>query len=301
MHLLDLETAEKEFIEAILDDAERFLEISSRPIKKVPSLKGKTIITFFVEPSTRTRVSFEIAAKRLSADTVSISASTSSLQKGETLLDTVKNLEKMVFDAIIIRHSIPYSPHFISKYVEGSVINAGDGSHEHPTQGLLDMATVKKFLGTVKGLKIAIVGDISHSRVARSNIWGFHKVGSEVVVCGPPTMIPREIDSLPCSYTYSVEEAVRDADVVMALRIQKERFTDPLFPSDYEYYTYFGLKPSLEKIMKKKAIIMHPGPMNRGVEISSAVADGKRSVILDQVEMGVAVRMAILFHLLGRG
>ncbi len=300
MHLLDLETSPKEFIETVIEGAEKFLEVVKRPIRKVPSLKGRTVITFFVEPSTRTRVSFELAAKRLSADIVNISASTSSLQKGETLLDTVKNLERMVFDALVIRHSVPYSPHFIAHHLgRGSVINAGDGSHEHPTQALLDMATVKSIFGRLDGLKIAIIGDIAHSRVARSNIWGFHKMGSEVWVCGPPTMMPRNIERLPCRFTYSLDEAVEEADVVMALRIQKERFKDPLFPSEMEYHEFYGVKGSVLKRAKKNAVVMHPGPMNRGVEISSEVADGGRSVILDQVEMGVAVRMSILFHLVG--
>ncbi len=298
-HLLDIETTEKDFIERIIEDAESFLEISKRPIRKVPSLKGKTVVLFFAEPSTRTRVSFEIAAKRLSADTVSISKTASSMEKGETILDTVKNLERMVFDAIVIRDSRPYSPHFVAKHIKGSVINAGDGAHEHPTQALLDMATVKFTLGTLSGLKIAIVGDIAHSRVSRSNIWGFSKMGSEVYVCGPPTMIPRDVEKLPCKATFCLEEAVREADVIMALRIQKERFSDPLFPSEYEYHMFYGIREEVLSLARKNAIVMHPGPMNRGVEISSSLADGERSVIFNQVEMGVAVRMAVLFNLLG--
>ncbi len=301
MHLLDLETAERDFIAKIIDDAGAFLEVLRRPIRKVPSLKGKTVVMFFVEPSTRTRVSFELAAKRLSADTVSISKTSSSMEKGETVLDTVKNLERMVFDAVVMRDSKPYSPHFVAKHIDGSVVNAGDGAHEHPTQALLDMATAKRVFGALSSLRVAIIGDISHSRVARSNIWGFSKMGSEVVVCGPPTMIPRFMERLPCKFTYSVEEAVKDADIVMALRIQKERFSDPLFPSEYEYHRFYGIKEDIERFMKKGAIFMHPGPMNRGVEISSRVADGKRSVILDQVQMGVAVRMSVLFNLLSGG
>jgi aspartate carbamoyltransferase catalytic subunit len=297
--ILDLEDLSAEEIQFILDTADSMKEISTRPIKKVPTLRGKTIVHFFYEPSTRTRASFEIAAKRLSADTVSVSASTSSLVKGETLSDTAQNLEAMNPDAIILRHGAAGAPHMLARLVRSSVINAGDGRHAHPTQALLDMMTVQEKKGGISGLKIAIIGDIAHSRVARSDTIGFQKLGAHVTLAGPPTMIPKGIETLGATVTYDVNEAIRDADVIIMLRIQKERQEAFLFPSEREYATFFGL--SLKKLSQARndALIMHPGPMNRGVEISPEVADGPFSVILDQVANGVAVRMAILYLLLG--
>ncbi len=297
--ILSVEELTGEEIELILDTADSMKEISHRDIKKVPTLRGKTIVYFFHEPSTRTKASFEIAAKRLSADTVSISASTSSIVKGETLIDTSKNLEAMNPDVIVIRHQASGAPHMIAKRVRASVINAGDGMHAHPTQALLDMMTVREKKGTLSGLRIAIVGDIAHSRVARSNIIGFTKMGSSVVVSGPPTMIPTGIESMGAKVVYSIEDAAREADVIMMLRIQKERLGDFLFPSDREYANFFGLTHEAVSKARKDALIMHPGPINRGVEIPPEIADGPQSVILDQVENGVAVRMALLYLLIG--
>lgn len=297
--ILSIEELTREEIERILYTADSMKEISSRDIKKVPTLRGKTIVHFFHEPSTRTKTSFEIAAKRLSADTVSISASTSSIVKGETLIDTAKNLEAMNPDVIVIRHRASGATHMIAKRVRASVVNAGDGMHAHPTQALLDMMTVREKRGTLSSLRIAIVGDIAHSRVARSNIIGFIKMGSAVIVAGPPTMIPTGIESIGVKVTYSVEDAAREADVIMMLRIQKERMEDFLFPSDREYATFFGLTHEAVSKAKKNVLIMHPGPINRGVEIPPEIADGPQSVILDQVENGVAVRMALLYLLTG--
>ncbi|MBC8317687.1 MAG: aspartate carbamoyltransferase catalytic subunit [Desulfobulbaceae bacterium] len=298
-HILGLEDLSCDDISFILQTAESFREISSRPIKKVPILRGKTIINLFFEPSTRTRLSFEIAAKRMSADTFNISASTSSAKKGESLIDTALNLQAMSPDAIIIRHSYSGSPHLLAKHINASIINAGDGFHEHPSQGLLDMMTVKQRKGTLQGLKIAIIGDIAHSRVAHSNIIGFSKMGAHVYVSGPATLLPPGIEQLGAKVCRTVEEAVTDADVVMALRIQKERQLDPLIPSWREYASFFGISSRLLEKSKPDAIIMHPGPMNRGVELDPALADGPRSVILDQVTNGVAVRMALLYLILG--
>jgi len=286
-------------IELILDTAESLKEISSRDIKKVPTLRGKSIVNFFYEPSTRTRTSFEMAAKRLSADTVSLSASTSSMVKGETLIDTARNLQAMNPDIIIIRHSASGAPHLLAQHVEASIINAGDGINEHPTQALLDLFTIREKRGRIEGLKIAIIGDISHSRVARSNIIGFNKMGAEVTVSGPPTMMPVGIEELGVEVVNNPAEAVKGKDVVMMLRIQLERQSQVLFPGLREYATYFGLTEDLLKTAKKDALVMHPGPINRGVEIASSVADGPRSVILDQVANGVAVRMAVLYLLIG--
>ncbi|RLB70068.1 MAG: aspartate carbamoyltransferase [Deltaproteobacteria bacterium] len=284
----------------ILDTAESFKEISRRPIKKVPTLRGQTIINLFYEPSTRTRSSFEIAAKRLSADAINISASTSSVVKGETLLDTVKNLQAMAPDIIVIRHACVGAPHLIASRVDARVVNAGDGANEHPSQALLDLLTIREHKKNFAGLKVAIIGDIAHSRVARSNMHALPLLGAEVRVCGPPTMLPLRMDAFPgVSTCASPEEALEGVDVVMMLRIQLERQDRTLFPSVNEYARLFGLNASRLKLAKKDAIVMHPGPMNRGVEISSAVADGERSVILDQVENGVAVRMAILYLLGG--
>ena len=297
--ILDVESLSVEELQTILDTAETLKEISTRPIKKVPTLRGKTVIHFFYEPSTRTRTSFEIAAKRLSADTTSISASTSSIVKGETLVDTAMNLEAMNPDAIVVRHRAAGASHMLARLVRASVINAGDGMHAHPTQALLDMMTVREKKGRLTGLTIAIIGDIAHSRVARSNIVGFTKMGAKVVLAGPPTMIPMGVETLGARVTYRVEEAIKEADVIMVLRIQKERQHAFVFPSEREYAQCYGL--TMEKLAgaKQDILIMHPGPINRGVEISPEVAEGPYSVILDQVSNGVAIRMAVLYLLLG--
>ncbi|MBW2195403.1 MAG: aspartate carbamoyltransferase catalytic subunit [Deltaproteobacteria bacterium] len=297
--ILDIESLSRDEIGLILDTADSLKEISSRAIKKVPTLRGKTIVHFFHESSTRTRTSFEIAAKRLSGDTVSISASTSSIVKGETLADTARNLEAMNPDAIILRHKAAGTPHMLARLVKSSVINAGDGMHAHPTQALLDMMTIRERKGRLDGLNIVIAGDIAHSRVARSNIVGFTKMGARVSLVGPPTMIPQGIETLGASASYDIKEAIGDADIIMMLRIQKERQESFLFPSDREYARYFGLTAETLATAKDDVLIMHPGPINRGVEIAPEVADGPYSVILEQVANGVAVRMAILYLLLG--
>ena len=294
-----MESLSVEEIELILDTAESLKEISTRAIKKVPTLRGKTVVHFFYEPSTRTRTSFEIAAKRLSADTVSLSASTSSMVKGETLIDTARNLEAMNPDAVILRHNAAGAPHMIARLVQASVVNAGDGMHAHPTQALLDMMTVREKKGRLSGLRIAIVGDIAHSRVARSNTVGFVKMGAHVVLAGPPTMIPKGVETLGAPVTYHIQEAVKGADVIMVLRIQKERQRPFLFPSEREYAQCYGLTTERLQGAKDDVLIMHPGPINRGVEIAPEVADGPYSVILEQVANGVALRMAILYLLLG--
>jgi aspartate carbamoyltransferase catalytic subunit len=298
-NILGIEQLSESDIFHILDTALSFKEISSRPIKKVPTLKGKTIINFFFEPSTRTRLSFEIAAKRMSADTFNIAASTSSAQKGETLIDTARNLEAMNPDIIIIRHGSSGAPGLLGRYIKAGIINAGDGTHEHPSQALLDMMTVRDHKHELRGLTVAIVGDIAHSRVAHSNILGFTKMGAEVRVAGPATFIPPHIEDLGAIVCSTVQEAVSDADVVMALRIQKERQDDPLIPSLREYARFYGINKSLLQHAKPDALIMHPGPINRGVEMNPDVADGKRSVILEQVTNGVAVRMALLYLVMG--
>ena len=286
-------------ITLILDTAESLKSISERDIKKVPTLRGKSIINFFYEPSTRTRTSFDIAAKRLSADTLSLSASTSSMVKGETLLDTARNLQAMRPDLIVLRHPSSGAPHMLAKEVEAGIINAGDGINEHPTQALLDLYTIREKKGRIAGLKVAIIGDISHSRVARSNIIGLTKMGAEVTVSGPPTMIPVGIEALGVQVVPDPGRAVREKDVVMLLRIQLERQSKLLFPSIREYASFFGLNTEMLKHANEGAIVMHPGPLNRGVEIASDVADGPYSVILDQVANGVAVRMAVLYLLIG--
>ncbi|MCS7280996.1 MAG: aspartate carbamoyltransferase catalytic subunit [Desulfobacterota bacterium] len=298
--LLGIRDLSKEEILFILDTAESFKEVSKRDIKKVPTLRGKTVITLFFEPSTRTRTSFEIAAKRLSADTINISSTTSSVVKGETLKDTVLNLQSMQPDVIIIRHSMAGAPHILSRILKSSVVNAGDGAHEHPTQALLDLYTIREKKGRVENLKVAIIGDIAHSRVARSNIYCLKKFGNEVVCCGPPSLIPPCLDQLGVKVEFRIEEAIKDTDVIMMLRIQKERGGISFIPSVREYSSLYGLRSEHLHLAKKDVIIMHPGPMNRGVEIMDDVADGPYSVILDQVENGVAVRMAILYLLLGR-
>ncbi|MDO8426997.1 MAG: aspartate carbamoyltransferase catalytic subunit [Deltaproteobacteria bacterium] len=297
--LLGIEDLKAEEIELILSTAESFKEVSTREIKKVPTLRGKTVINLFYEPSTRTRTSFEIAAKRMSADAVNISVSTSSVVKGETLKDTAKNLEAMKPDCIVVRHSSSGTPHMLANYVGCSVVNAGDGAHEHPSQALLDMLTVRERKGKIAGLKIAIIGDIAHSRVARSNIYGFTKLGAEVMVAGPPTMMPAGIEGLGCRATTDMDTALRGADVIMMLRIQLERQKESFFPTVREYSMVYGLDEAKLKKAKEDVIILHPGPINRGVEISSEVADGPYSLILDQVTNGVAVRMAIFYLLLG--
>lgn len=286
-------------IEIILDTAESFREVSARAIKKVPTMRGKTVVNLFFEPSTRTRSSFEIAQKRLSADGLNFSASTSALSKGESLVDTALNLQAMQPDLIVIRHAYPGAPQMLARRLDAGVINAGDGAHEHPTQALLDAFTIRRRKGKLAGLKVAIVGDIEHSRVVRSNIHLLTKMGAEVTVGGPRTMIPVAIDKLGVRVAYNLEEAIADADVIMMLRIQLERQSKLLFPSTREYFRLFGLTPERLAAAKEDAIIMHPGPMNRGVEISSAVADGPHSVILEQVSNGVAVRMAVLYLLSG--
>ncbi len=292
-HILGLRDLSRQEISFILDTAESMKEILERPIKKVPPLRGRTIVTLFFEPSTRTKLSFELAAKRLSADTVGISKAMSSVVKGETLIDTARNIEAMRPDIIVMRHSMSGAPHLISRYVDSAVINAGDGINEHPSQALLDMLTVREHFGEIEGLKIAIIGDIKHSRVAHSNIIGFRKMGAEVVVCGPGTMLPPYIEDMGAEAVLRVEEAIQGADVIMALRIQKERQGAPLFPSEREYAQKFGINARILEKAKDTAIIMHPGPINRGVELSPDVADSGRSVILDQVTNGVAVRMAL--------
>jgi aspartate carbamoyltransferase catalytic subunit len=274
-------------------------EISERPIKKVPTLRGKTVILFFYEPSTRTKLSFDIAAKRLSADSLSISAGMSSLVKGETLLDTARNLEAMKPDVVVLRHGYSGAPQFLAQRLKASVINAGDGTHAHPTQALLDMLTIRQQKGTLDGLRIAIIGDIAHSRVARSNCEGLTKMGSEVVLAGPPTMMPRGVEEMGVEVAPTVGAAIEGADVVMMLRIQKERQKSYLMSTEREYAHYFGLNPERLKHAKSDVVIMHPGPINRGVEIAPEVADGPYSIILDQVTNGVAVRMALLYLVAG--
>ena len=298
-HIISIDDFSEADINFILQTAESLKEISTRSIKKVPTLRGKTIINLFFEPSTRTRLSFEIAAKRMSADTFNISASTSSTSKGETLIDTAKNLQAMKPDAIIIRHSSSGVPNLLKRHIQASIINAGDGTHQHPSQALLDMMTVKEKKGRLAGLKIAIVGDITHSRVAHSNIMGFTKMGADVHVCGPNTMLPSGLEALGATRHHSVAQAVAGADVIMALRIQKERQKDPLIPSLREYANVFGINRAMAALAKPDALIMHPGPINRGVEMSPDVADGEQSVILDQVTNGVAIRMALLYLVLG--
>jgi len=293
--ILDMESLSVDEITLILDTAQQMKEISKRPVKKVPTLRGKTIVLFFYEPSTRTRTSFDIAAKRLSADSISISGSTSSIVKGETLVDTARNLEAMNPDVIVMRHSMAGASHMLAKIVRTSIINAGDGMHAHPTQSLLDLMTVREHKGRISGMRVAIIGDISHSRVARSNIIGFTKMGADVVLAGPPTMIPKGIETLGASVTYNVNDAVCNANIVMMLRIQKERQKGLLFSTEREYANVYGLTMERMKGAKKDVLIMHPGPVNRGVEIAPEVADGPYSIIIDQVTNGVAVRMALLY------
>jgi aspartate carbamoyltransferase catalytic subunit len=297
--LLGMEALSAADIGLILDTADSLKSISARDIKKAPTLRGKSVVNFFYEPSTRTRSSFEIAAKRLSADTFSLSASTSSMVKGETLRDTAMNLQAMNPDVIVLRHSSSGAPYVFANELEASVINAGDGINEHPTQALLDLYTIRDKKGGIEGLKVVIIGDIAHSRVARSDIIGLLKMGAHVTVAGPPTLIPKGIEAMGVSVVNDPARAVKDCDVIMLLRVQFERQSKLLFPGIREYGTYFGLNENVIKGAKDDVIVMHPGPLNRGVEISNGVADGPYSVILDQVANGVAVRMAVLYLLIG--
>ena len=303
-HLLGIRELSPEQIVHVLDTAETFRDVSQREIKKVPALRGRTVINLFFEASTRTRTSFEIAAKRLSADAVNISVSTSSVSKGETLLDTARNLQAMSPDCIVIRHSSAGAPYHLARVCDAAIVNAGDGAHEHPTQALLDALTIREHKKGFAGLKVAIIGDILHSRVARSNIYLLTKMGASISVAGPGTLVPREFAELieqGVRLERRIEDAVDGADVVMVLRIQRERQTDAFFPSMREYAVHYGLHISHLSLAAPEAIVMHPGPMNRGVEVSSEIADGGRSLILDQVTNGVAVRMAVLYLLAGAG
>jgi len=293
--LLDLQSLSAEEILTVLDTAREFKAVGKRPIKKLPTLRGKTVVNLFVEPSTRTRISFELAAQRLSADVINFTAEASSLRKGETLKDTARNLEALRVDTIILRHSAAGAPHFLARVLAAHVVNAGDGAHEHPTQGLLDLFTMREKFGRIAGLKVTIVGDILYSRVARSNIWGLQKLGAQVTLCGPPTLVPRAFEALGCRVVYRLEEALREADVINLLRIQHERQRRSAFPGLGEYTSLFGITRARLAELRPGALIMHPGPINRGVEVDSDVADGERSVILEQVTNGLAVRMAVLY------
>ena len=294
-HLLDIESLSADEIVTVLDTARAFKAVGERAIKKVPALRGKTVVNLFVEPSTRTRISFELAAQRLTADVINFSTEASSLKKGETLKDTARNLEALNADIIVIRHSASGAPHFLARFLNASVINAGDGAHEHPTQALLDTFTVREKKGRIAGLNVTILGDILYSRVARSNIWALTKLGAHVTLCGPATLVPRVFEKMGCRVTYNVEEAIAGADIINLLRIQHERQRKTMFPSINEYTTLFGLNKTRMLKTKPDVLIMHPGPINRGVEIDSEVADCGRSVILEQVTNGLAVRMAVLF------
>lgn len=297
-HLLGIEPLAPEHVQAVLDTAEKLREVLDRPIKKVPALRGKTVVNLFYEASTRTRSSFEIAEKALSADSLSIAATTSSATKGETLLDTAKNLEAMNPDLIVVRHAASGAPHFLARHCRSAIVNAGDGAHEHPTQALLDALTLRQRKGRLEGLRVAIVGDVLHSRVARSNLWLLAKMGASVVLCAPPTLAAPGIESL-APLTHDLDEAIAGADAIMMLRLQLERMAGGFVPSLREYHARYGLTAARMKRAKKDVLVLHPGPLNRGVEIASEVADGPYSVILDQVTNGVAVRMAVLYLLLG--
>lgn len=297
--LLSLYDLSAEEITFLLDTAAEFKKVNERNVKKVPALRGKTVVNFFVEPSTRTRVSFELAEQRLSADIVNMQAQASSLKKGETLLDTVRNIEALQVDLVVMRHSATGAQDFIAKHLNCGVVNAGDGAHEHPTQALLDLFTIREKRGGFKGMNVTILGDILHSRVARSNMWGLLKLGANVTLAGPSTLVPREFESVGVRVCHDLKEAVKDADVVNILRIQHERQTAGFFPSTGEYARFFGINEETLKYMKKDALIMHPGPINRDVELSTGVADGPQSVILEQVTNGLAVRMAVLFLVAG--
>jgi aspartate carbamoyltransferase catalytic subunit len=294
-HLLDIESLTPDEIITVLDTARAFKAVGERAIKKVPALRGKTVINLFVEPSTRTRISFELAEQRLSADVINFSAEASSFKKGETLKDTARNLEALNADFIVIRHSASGAPHFLSRVLDAHVINAGDGAHEHPTQALLDVFTIREHKGKIAGLNITILGDVLYSRVARSNIWALMKLGATVTLCGPATLVPRTFEQMGCRVTYDVDEAIREADIINLLRIQHERQRKTMFPSINEYVQLFGLNKARLARGKPDALIMHPGPINRGVEIDSDIADSGRSLVLEQVTNGLAVRMAVLF------
>jgi aspartate carbamoyltransferase catalytic subunit len=296
-HLLGLQGVSREDIQLILDTAHTFREILERPIKKVPTLQGKTIVNLFYESSTRTRISFELAEKRLSADAINFSVSGSSVSKGETLKDTVKNIEAMKIDMVVVRHSAAGTPLFLTKICNSNIINAGDGLHEHPTQALLDLYSIRQKLGRIEGLKVCIVGDIAHSRVALSNIFGLQTMGAKVSVCGPLTMIPRNMKDLGVDVIYNIDEAIQENDVLNVLRIQLERKAREYFPSIREYAKYFGITQERLDKNGKDILILHPGPINRGVELSSEVADGNNQIILYQVTNGVAIRMAVLYLL----
>ena len=294
-HLIGLRDLSREEIEHILDTAEGFEEISTRSVKKAPTLRGKVVVNLFFEDSTRTRNSFSLAANRLSADVIEFTQKSSSVSKGETLLDTARNLEAMGIDIVVIRHSAGGAPKFLSRNINACVINAGDGYCEHPTQGLLDVFTIRKIKGSLEGLKVAIVGDIAHSRVARSNIYALTKLGAEVILVGPPTLMPAKVEKLPVRVSYSLDDCLGELDVINMLRIQFERMGTNPFPSIKEYSHYFGLTVERMKKAKKDILVMHPGPINRGLEIESEVADGPNSVILQQVTNGLAIRMAVMF------
>ena len=294
-HLLDIESLSADEIQTVLETARAFKAVGERAIKKVPVLRGKTVVNLFVEPSTRTRISFELAAQRLTADIINFSAEASSFKKGETLKDTARNLEALNADIIIIRHSASGAPHFLARFLNASVINAGDGAHEHPTQALLDTFTILEKKGRIAGLNVTILGDVLYSRVARSNIWALTKLGANVTLCGPSTLVPKIFEQMGCRVTHNVDEAIENADIINLLRIQHERQRKSMFPSLGEYTSLFGLNKSRLEKVKPDALIMHPGPINRGVEIDSEIADCSRSVILEQVTNGLAVRMAVLF------
>ena len=299
-HLFGLRGVSKHDIRMILDNAKQFREILERPVKKVPSLRGMTVVNLFFENSTRTRTSFELAEKRLSADTVNFASSNSSVKKGETLVDTLRNIEAMKIDIVVVRHKGTGVPKFLADNSNAIIVNAGDGAHEHPTQALLDMLTIEEKLGTLEGKNVTIVGDIRHSRVARSNLWGMTTMGAHVTLCGPSTLVPRNTELMDkVTWESDVKKAVKNADAVIALRLQKERMDDALLPSMREYRNTFGITRELLETMKDKVLIMHPGPINRGVELDSEIADGENSVILNQVTNGVAVRMAVLYLLAG--
>jgi aspartate carbamoyltransferase catalytic subunit len=293
--LLGLEYLSREEIEHILYTAASFKEVTTRQIKKVPALRGKTVVNLFYEPSTRTRISFELAAKRLSADVINVAVESSSVRKGETLIDTGKNIEALKIDIIVVRHDCSGAPNILARSVKASVVNAGDGWHEHPTQALLDMLTLKSKLDRIEGLNVSIIGDIAHSRVARSNIWGLTKLGAKVTVCAPKILIPEGIEKMGVKVTSDLDEAIREADAINVLRMQLERDTSGAFPTKIDFFKQYGISEERLKICKKNIVVMHPGPINRGVEMSSGVADGQNSVILEQVTNGIAVRMAVLY------
>jgi aspartate carbamoyltransferase catalytic subunit len=298
-HLLDIQSLSADDIVTVLDTAKAFKAVGERAIKKVPALRGKTVVNLFVEPSTRTRISFELAAQRLTADVINFTAEASSLKKGETLKDTARNLEALNVDIIVMRHSASGAPHFLSRSLRASVINAGDGAHEHPTQALLDLFTIREKKGKIEGLNVTILGDILYSRVARSNIWALTKLGAKVTLCGPATLVPRVFEQMGCTVTYNVDEAIAQADIINLLRIQHERQRKSMFPSIGEYTSLFGLNKTRMARVKPDALIMHPGPINRGVEIDSEIADSSRSLVIEQVTNGLAVRMAALFLISG--